>query len=163
SYALLTHLVAHVTALGVGGSIHTFGDVHIYTNHLEQADEQLRPQPYPLPRLRIDRSVNSLDTVERTQIDLLDYQCHPTIKAEAWATDHQVDEIMVAGGAEVYRKAVPLCDRIDLTVVEGQFQGDTYFPNVSLGPPDWRTVHQEAWPADEKNPHPHRFSILERV
>src|SRR3954469_21484251 len=44
--------------------------------------------------------------------------------ADAWATEHQVDEIMVAGGAEVYREALPLCDRIYLTVVEGQFQGE---------------------------------------
>src|SRR5207244_11702727 len=82
SYALLTHLVAHVTGLGVGEFIHTFGDVHIYTNHLEQVEEQLRRQPYSLPRLRIDPSLTSLDAIERRHIELLDYQCHPPIKAE---------------------------------------------------------------------------------
>jgi thymidylate synthase len=82
SYALLTHLVAHVTGLGVGDFIHTYGDVHIYTNHLEQVEEQLRRKPFPLPRLRIDPSVNSLDDLQRQHITLLDYQHHPALSGE---------------------------------------------------------------------------------
>jgi thymidylate synthase len=82
SYALLTHLVAHVSGVGVGEFIHTFGDVHIYTNHLEQVEEQLRRQPYPLPRLWIDPSVNSLDHIERRQVALLDYRHHPSLPGE---------------------------------------------------------------------------------
>jgi thymidylate synthase len=82
SYALLTHLVAHVSGVGVGEFIHTFGDVHIYTNHLEQVEEQLKRQPCPLPRLRIDPSVTSLDTVERGQIALLNYRHHPALAGE---------------------------------------------------------------------------------
>jgi thymidylate synthase len=82
SYALLTHLIAHVSGVGVGEFIHTFGDVHIYTNHLAQVEEQLRRQPYPLPRLWIDSSVNSLDNIERRQIALLDYRHHPALPGE---------------------------------------------------------------------------------
>jgi thymidylate synthase len=82
SYALLTHLIAHITALGVGEFIHTFGDVHIYTNHLEQVEEQLKRQPYPLPQLWIDPTVNSLDGIERRQIALLSYQHHPSLPGE---------------------------------------------------------------------------------
>jgi thymidylate synthase len=82
SYALLTHLVAQVSGVEVGEFIHTFGDVHIYTNHLEQVEEQLRRQPYPLPRLRIDPSVRSLGNIERRHIALLDYRHHPTLQGE---------------------------------------------------------------------------------
>jgi thymidylate synthase len=82
SYALLTHLVAHVTGVGVGEFVHTFGDVHIYLNHVDQAREQLRREPLPPPRLRIDPAVKDLDHIERRHIELLDYECHPPIKAE---------------------------------------------------------------------------------
>jgi thymidylate synthase len=82
SYALLTHLVAQACEVGVGDFIHTFGDVHIYTNHLEQVREQLKRQPYPLPQLWIDPAVNSLDRIERRQIALLDYQHHPALVGE---------------------------------------------------------------------------------
>lgn len=82
SYALLTHLVAHVTGVEVGDFVHTFGDVHIYTNHLQQVEEQMRRQPYPLPRLSIDPSVKNLDEIKREQIALLDYQHHPSLLGE---------------------------------------------------------------------------------
>ncbi|WP_422929828.1 thymidylate synthase [Singulisphaera sp. PoT] len=82
SYALLTHLVAHVTGLGVGDFIHTFGDVHIYTNHLEQVDEQLTREPYPLPQLKISDALTDLRNVERAHIELLDYRYHPSIRGE---------------------------------------------------------------------------------
>src|SRR4051794_3763445 len=79
SYALLTHLIAHVSGVEVGEFIHTFGDVHIYTNHLAQVEEQLRRQPYPLPRLQIDASVTGLDHIERRQVVLLDYRHHSAL------------------------------------------------------------------------------------
>jgi thymidylate synthase len=82
SYALLTHLIAQISGVGVGDFIHTFGDVHIYTNHLEQVEEQLNRQPYPLPRLMIDPSVTSLDNIERRHIALLNYRHHPTLAGE---------------------------------------------------------------------------------
>jgi thymidylate synthase len=82
SYALLTHLIAHVCGLGVGEFIHTFGDVHIYTNHLKQVEEQLRQEPYPLPRLWVDPAVNSLDKIEEGQVKLLNYRHHPALHGE---------------------------------------------------------------------------------
>jgi thymidylate synthase len=82
SYALLTHLVAHVTGLEVGEFIHTFGDVHIYLNHLDQVNQQLQREPFPLPRLRIDAAVTSLDNLKRQQIELLDYRHHPALPGE---------------------------------------------------------------------------------
>jgi thymidylate synthase len=82
SYALLTHLLAHFSGVGVGEFIHTFGDAHIYTNHLDQVDEQLRRAPYPSPRLGIDPSAPSLDAIERRHIVLRDYQHHPTLQGE---------------------------------------------------------------------------------
>jgi thymidylate synthase len=82
SYSLLTHLIAHVSGVGVGDFVHTFGDVHIYTNHLEQVEEQLRRQPFPLPRLKIDTAVRNLDDIERRQITLQDYRHHPPLPGE---------------------------------------------------------------------------------
>jgi thymidylate synthase len=82
SYALLTHLVAHVTGLAPGEFIHTFGDAHIYENHVEQVREQLRREPRPLPRLALDREITSLDNVRAEQIRLVDYQSHPPLRGE---------------------------------------------------------------------------------
>lgn len=80
SYALLTHLLAKVTGLGVGDFIHTFGDAHIYENHLEQVDEQLKRVPRPLPRLELDDSITSLDGLRIDQIRLKDYNPQPPLK-----------------------------------------------------------------------------------
>lgn len=82
SYALLTHLVAHITRLDVGDFVHTIGDVHIYSNHLEQVDEQLGREPFPLPRLEIDPDLRDLDAIERGQIRLVGYRSHPSLKGE---------------------------------------------------------------------------------
>jgi thymidylate synthase len=82
SYALLVHLVAQVTGLGVGEFIHTFGDAHVYENHLEQVDEQLRRTPYPLPRLELDPAIRNLDDVQAEQIRLIGYQSHPPLRGE---------------------------------------------------------------------------------
>jgi len=81
SYALLTHLVAQVCGLEVGDFVHTFGDAHIYLNHLEQVDEQLTRQPLPLPRLWVDPSVRSIDDFRFEHIRLEGYQSHPAIRA----------------------------------------------------------------------------------
>ena len=82
SYALLTHLLAHATGLVPGEFIHTFGDAHIYSNHLEQVDLQLGREPLPLPRLQIDGDVTDLARVERSQIKLVGYRSHPAIAGE---------------------------------------------------------------------------------
>lgn len=82
SYALLTHLVAHVTDLEPGEFIHAFGDAHIYTNHLDQVDEQLTRDPLPLPRIEIAPEVVDLSKIDRDQIWLIGYQSHPALRGE---------------------------------------------------------------------------------
>jgi thymidylate synthase len=81
SYALLTHIVAHVTGLKPGEFIHTFGDAHLYSNHLEQAREQLNREPLALPRLIIKRDVRSIDEFSFEDFDIAGYQSHPHIAA----------------------------------------------------------------------------------
>ena len=81
SYALLTHMMAHVTGLKPGEFIHSFGDAHLYMNHLEQADEQLAREPLPLPRLVIKRDVRSIDGFEFDDFEIIGYETHPHIAA----------------------------------------------------------------------------------
>ena len=81
SYALLTHMVAHVTGLKVGEFIHTLGDAHLYANHLEQADEQLQRQPMPLPRLAISRDVKAIDDFRFEDFSFEGYTALPHIAA----------------------------------------------------------------------------------
>jgi thymidylate synthase len=81
SYALLTHMVAQVTGLKAGEFIHTLGDAHLYLNHLAQADEQLRRQPLPLPRLVIKRDVRSIDDFGFEDFEIAGYEAHPHIAA----------------------------------------------------------------------------------
>jgi thymidylate synthase len=82
SYALLTLMVAQVTDLLPGEFVHTFGDAHLYENHLEQADRQLARDPHPLPTLRLDPAVREIDGFERAHIVLENYRHHPGIKGE---------------------------------------------------------------------------------
>ncbi len=82
SYALLTHMVAHVTGLEVGDFVHTFGDVHIYKNHIEQVKLQLSREPKALPKLMLGPGINNIDDFLFGDIVLLDYDPHPHIKAE---------------------------------------------------------------------------------
>ncbi|TIC85576.1 thymidylate synthase [Nocardioides sp. GY 10127] len=81
SYALLTHMVAQVTGLRVGDFVHTLGDAHLYSNHLEQARLQLTREPRPLPRLLLDPTVTELDAFELEHISVEGYDPHPAIKA----------------------------------------------------------------------------------
>lgn len=81
SYALLTLMVAQVTDLRPGDLVHTFGDAHLYLNHLEQAETQLCREPRPQPRLQLNPSVRSLFDFGYDDVTLLDYDPHPGIKA----------------------------------------------------------------------------------
>lgn len=82
SYALLTHIVAHVAGYKVGEFIHTFGDAHIYENHFEQVKEQLSRTPRPFPSLSIDPKVKSVDDFRPEDVLLEGYDPHGPIKAE---------------------------------------------------------------------------------
>jgi thymidylate synthase len=81
SYALLTMMVAQVTGLRPGEFIHTFGDAHIYLNHLEQVHTQLSREPYPAPRMELNPDVTSLFDFEFEDFDLVGYESHPVIRA----------------------------------------------------------------------------------
>ena len=81
SYALLTHMVAQVTGLEVGDFVHTLGDAHLYSNHLEQARLQLTREPRQLPVLVLDPTVTEIDAFELEHIELKGYDPHPGIKA----------------------------------------------------------------------------------
>ena len=81
SYALLTMMVAQVVGLKPGDFVHTFGDVHIYLNHLEQVRTQLAREPYPLPQMRINPEVTDLFAFRYEDFELVDYRCHPAIRA----------------------------------------------------------------------------------
>ena len=82
SYALLTMMVAQVTGLAPGEFIHTFGDAHLYLNHVEQARLQLSRAPRGLPRMRINRAVTDLFAFRYEDVALEGYEPHPHIKAE---------------------------------------------------------------------------------
>ncbi|RLV48907.1 thymidylate synthase [Nocardioides mangrovicus] len=81
SYALLTHMVAQVAGLEVGDFVHTLGDAHLYTNHLEQSRLQLTREPRPLPSLWLDPSVTEIDGFDLEHVRVDGYDPHPAIKA----------------------------------------------------------------------------------
>ncbi|MCG8311823.1 MAG: thymidylate synthase [Pseudomonadales bacterium] len=81
SYALLTMMMAQVTDLQPGDFVHTFGDVHLYSNHQEQAEQQLAREPLPLPTMKLNPAVKSIFDFTYDDFELVDYQSHPHIKA----------------------------------------------------------------------------------
>lgn len=82
SYALLTAMIAQVCDLQLGEFIHTLGDAHIYSNHIEQAKLQLTRQPYPLPQLKLNPEIKNIFDFKYEDITIENYQCHPHIKAD---------------------------------------------------------------------------------
>lgn len=81
SYALLVHMIAQQTGLDVGEFVWTGGDVHLYNNTIEQAKEQITREPYPLPKLVINRKPDSIFDYQFEDFEIVDYQSHPHIKA----------------------------------------------------------------------------------
>ncbi len=81
SYALLTMMIAQVTGLQPGEFIHTFGDAHLYSNHMEQAREQLTRKPFPLPVMKLNPEIKDLFDFKFEDFTLENYQSHPHIKA----------------------------------------------------------------------------------
>jgi thymidylate synthase len=81
SYALLTLMIAQVCGLQAGDFVHTFGDAHLYSNHMEQTREQLSRQPRPLPTMRIDPSITDIFAFKYEHFSLENYDPHPAIKA----------------------------------------------------------------------------------
>jgi thymidylate synthase len=81
SYAILTMMLAQVCDLQPGDFVHTFGDAHLYTNHIEQAQLQLTREPYPLPVLKLNPAVKDIFSFTFEDFTLENYQCHPHIKA----------------------------------------------------------------------------------
>ncbi len=82
SYALLTLMVAQVTGLKPGDFVHTFGDVHIYSNHIEQVKLQLTREPFPLPQMKINPDIKNIFDFKFEDFELIGYQAHPHIKGE---------------------------------------------------------------------------------
>jgi thymidylate synthase len=82
SYALLTMMMAQVTGLEPGEFIHTFGDAHLYLNHIEQAQEQLARMPYPLPTMQINPAVTDIFSFDYADFTLENYRFHPHIPAK---------------------------------------------------------------------------------
>lgn len=81
SYALLTMMIAQVCDLEPGDFVHSFGDVHLYSNHFEQANLQLTRTPFPLPQMKINPAVKDIFNFNFEDFELLNYQSHPAIKA----------------------------------------------------------------------------------
>lgn len=82
SYSLLLLMVSHVTGIPAGEFVHTFGDVHIYSNHFDQIKEQLSREPYPFPTVTLNSDVGNIDDFTLEDIVLKDYEAHPALRAE---------------------------------------------------------------------------------
>jgi len=72
-------------------------------------------------------------------------------------------EALIIGGSQVFRTFLPLCDSIHLTLVEGSFEGDVFFPVPVLGSPDWKVIHEEKWPADATNSHDAIYLVMRPI
>lgn len=82
SYALLLQILAQIAGYEAGEFVHTFGDVHIYDNHVQQVKEQLKREPKPFPKIKIDPSVKSLADFTPDKVELIGYDAHPALKGD---------------------------------------------------------------------------------
>lgn len=82
SYAMLLQMVAQVTGLTPGEFVHTFGDVHLYSNHFEQIKEQISREPFAFPTLKINPAIKNIDDFKFEDFELVDYESHPPLKGE---------------------------------------------------------------------------------
>ena len=82
SYSLLTMMIAQVCNFKLGEFIHTFGDAHIYLNHIDQVNLQLKRDFYPLPKMKINPNVNDIFSFKYDDFELLNYESHPHIKGQ---------------------------------------------------------------------------------
>jgi len=82
SYSLLTHMIAQVCEYDVGDFVHSFGDTHIYLNHLEQVDLQLTRKPMKLPKLKLNPLVKKIEDFKYEDIEIIDYNSHPSISGK---------------------------------------------------------------------------------
>lgn len=92
SYALLTIALAQITGYQPGEFVHTFGDVHIYENHLEQVKEQLKREPKTLPTIKINEGVKTIDDFKPEHVELIGYDPHPVLKAELSVSGGFIDK-----------------------------------------------------------------------
>lgn len=81
SYSLLTMMIAQVSGYEPGEFVHTFGDAHLYSNHIEQAELQLSREPFPLPQMHLNPKIENLFDFQFQDFELVNYQCHPRISA----------------------------------------------------------------------------------
>ncbi|MBT3419858.1 MAG: thymidylate synthase [Euryarchaeota archaeon] len=81
SYAILTHMIAQICGLEAGTFVHTLGDAHLYTNHLEQAKLQISREPMPLPTLKLNPDIENIDDFKFEDFEVINYQHHPHISA----------------------------------------------------------------------------------
>jgi len=82
SYALLTMMIAQVCDMELGEFVHSFGDVHLYKNHFEQAELQLTRKPFSLPQMKLNPEVKNIFDFKFEDFELVNYQSHPSIKAQ---------------------------------------------------------------------------------
>jgi dihydrofolate reductase len=83
-------------------------------------------------------------------------------EALALADSSGAEEVVVIGGSEIFEAFLPKCAKLYLTIVEGDFEGDTFFPMRVIDSRDWELVHEESWPADAQNRFPARYQIYQR-
>lgn len=82
SYAILTHMIAHITGLRPGDFVHTIGDCHVYLNHISALEEQIKREPRNFPVLNIKRQVTDIEDFKYEDFEVLNYNPHPIIKMD---------------------------------------------------------------------------------